>query len=93
MPLVEQKKIIEANKVIQDFKENDIQVLNGRWGPYVTDGNKNVKVPKDQDPKELSLAECEEMIATAPIKRGRFAAKKKVTKKSSKSTKKKQDAI
>ena len=39
-------------------------------GPYVTDGNKNVKVPKDQDPKELSLAECEEMIANAPIKRG-----------------------
>ncbi len=81
LPLVEQKKIIEANKVIQDFKENDIQVLNGRWGPYVTDGNKNVKVPKDQDPKELSLAECEEMIANAPIKRGRFGAKKKVVKK------------
>ena len=66
-------------------------------------GTKNVKVPKDQDPKELSLAECEEMIANAPIKRGRFAAKKKVvkkkvvkkkvTKKSSKSTTKKQDAI
>ena len=56
-------------------------MLNGRWGPYVTDGNKNVKVPKDQDPKDLSLAECEEMIANAPIKRGRFGAKKKVVKK------------
>ena len=75
MPLVEQKKIIDANKVIQDFVENGIQVLNGRWGPYITDGNKNVKVPKDQDPKkELSLAECEEMIANAPIKRGRFGS-------------------
>ena len=50
LPLVEQKKIIEANKVIQDFEEKGIQVLNGRFGPYVTDGNKNVKVPKDQDP-------------------------------------------
>ena len=81
LPLVEQKKIIEANKVIQDFEENDIQVLNGRWGPYVTDGNKNVKVPKDQDPKELSLAECQEMIENAPEKRGRFGSKKKVVKK------------
>ena len=81
LPLVEQKKIIEANKVIQDFEEKGIQVLNGRFGPYVTDGNKNVKVPKDQDPKDLSLAECEEMIENAPAKRGRFGAKKKVVKK------------
>ena len=81
LPLVEQKKIIEANKVIQDFEEKGIQVLNGRFGPYVTDGNKNVKVPKDQDPKDLSLAECEEMIENAPVKRGRFGAKKKVVKK------------
>jgi DNA topoisomerase-1 len=81
LPLVEQKKIIEANKVIQDFEEKGIQVLNGRFGPYVTDGNKNVKVPKDQDPKDLSLAECEEMIENAPAKRGRFRAKKKVVKK------------
>ena len=81
LPLVEQKKIIEANKVIQDFEEKGIQVLNGRFGPYVTDGNKNVKVPKDQDPKVLSLAECEEMIENAPAKRGRFGAKKKVVKK------------
>ncbi len=78
LPLVEQKKIIEANKIIQDFEQEGIQVLNGRWGPYVTDGSKNVKVPKDQDPKDLSLAECAEMIANAPIRRGRFGAKKKV---------------
>ena len=92
LPLVEQKKIIEANKVIQDFEEQGIQVLNGRFGPYVTDGNKNVKVPKDQDPKDLSLAECEEMIENAPVKRGRFGVKKKVVKKKvvkKKTTKKK----
>ena len=92
LPLVEQKKIIEANKVIQDFEEKGIQVLNGRFGPYVTDGNKNVKVPKDQDPKDLSLAECEEMIENAPAKRGRFGVKKKVVKKKvvkKKTTKKK----
>jgi DNA topoisomerase-1 len=78
LPLVEQKKIIEANKIIRNFEGTEIQVLNGRWGPYVTDGSKNVKVPKDQDPNELSLPECEEMIANAPEKRGRFGARKKV---------------
>lgn len=82
LPLVEQKKIIEANKIIQNFEESEIQVLNGRFGPYVTDGNKNVKVPKEQDPKDLSLEECEEMIKNAPQRRGRFGARKKaVTKK------------
>ena len=89
LPLVEQKKIIEANKVIQDFEEKGIQVLNGRWGPYVTDGSKNVKVPKDQDPKDLSLAECEEMIENAPVRRGRFGAKKKVVAKKKAVAKKK----
>ena len=89
LPLVEQKKIIEANKVIQDFEEKGIQVLNGRWGPYVTDGNKNVKVPKDQDPKGLSLSECLEMIENAPVRRGRFGAKKKVVAKKKAVAKKK----
>ena len=89
LPLVEQKKIIEANKIIQDFEGDGIQVLNGRWGPYVTDGTKNVKVPKDQDPKDLSLAECIEMIANAPIRRGRFGVKKKVATKKKVVTKKK----
>ena len=78
LPLVEEKKIIEANKVIQNFEEKGIQVLNGRFGPYVTDGTKNVKVPKDQEPKELSLEECIHMIENAPVKRGRFGTKKKV---------------
>ena len=88
LPLIEQKKIIEANKIIQNFEDKGIQVLNGRFGPYVTDGNKNVKVPKDQDPKDLSLAECEEMIENAPIRRGRFGTKKKaVVKKKSTKTK------
>ena len=93
LPLVEEKKIIEANKVIQNFEEKGIQVLNGRFGPYVTDGTKNVKVPKDQEPKELSLEECIHMIENAPVKRGRFGAKKKVIAKKKvvkkKSTKKK----
>ena len=67
----------EANKIIQNFEDKGIQVLNGRFGPYVTDGNKNVKVPKDQEPKDLTLEECIQMIENAPVRRGRFGAKKK----------------
>ena len=77
------------NKIIQTF-DDGIQVLNGRWGPYVTDGNKNGKILKDQDPKALTHQECIEILAKAPDrkKRGKKkVAKKKVTKK--KVTKKK----
>ena len=87
--LIQEKKIADANKIIQTF-DDGIQVLNGRWGPYVTDGNKNGKILKDQDPKALTHQECIEILAKAPDrkKRGKKkVAKKKVTKK--KVTKKK----
>jgi len=76
-------------------EEAGIQVLKGRWGPYVTNGEKNARVAKDVDPTELTLEICLEMIANAPEKKGRFgkkkAAKKKATtkKKAKKKTKKK----
>jgi DNA topoisomerase-1 len=54
-------------------------VLNGRYGPYITDKAKNARVPKDRDPKSLSLEECKELLAAAP-ERGR-RGKKKVAKK------------
>jgi len=57
-------------------------VLNGRYGPYVTDKTKNARCPKDRDPKSLTLEECKELLAAAPVrgKRGKKkAAKKKTT--------------
>ena len=74
---IAEKKKLDAEKIIQDFGEDGIQVLNGRWGPYVSDGKKNVKVPKDQDPKTLSLEMCRTMIAQAPEKKGRKNFRKK----------------
>jgi DNA topoisomerase-1 len=52
-------------------------VLNGRYGPYITDGAKNARMPKDRDPKSLSLEECKTLLAAAPAKgtRGRFGRK------------------
>src|SRR5690606_27356994 len=45
------------------------------FGPYITDRVKNAKIPKDRDPKTLTLDECKELIAAAPVRRGRFGAK------------------
>lgn len=56
------KKKAEKEKVIQDFTKEDIQVLNGRYGPYITDGTTNVKVPKDIDPKKLSSKDAQQML-------------------------------
>ena len=78
LELIEAKKIEDANRIIQDFEEEGIQVLNGRYGPYVTDKKKNARVPKDREPKSLTLEECKELIANAP-ERGRRGKKKKTT--------------
>lgn len=78
MELVAAKIKFDAEKLIQDFPEAKLQVLNGRYGPYITDGKKNAKIPKDTDPKSLSLERCKELIAEAPAKgAGRGRAKKK----------------
>ena len=65
------KKEADASRLIQDFPEAGIQVLNGRYGPYITDRKKNAKIPKDRDPRALSLEECRALLAAAP-ERGRF---------------------
>jgi len=46
-------------------------VLNGRYGPYIKAGKKNVKIPKDKEPAELTLEECLELAEKAPERKGR----------------------
>ncbi|HCM76800.1 MAG TPA: type I DNA topoisomerase [Cytophagales bacterium] len=76
--LIEAKRIADANKTIKVFEENpDIQILNGRYGPYIKAGKKNVKIPKDREPADLTLEECITLAENAPEKKGRFARKKK----------------
>ena len=78
LQLVAEKKEKDANRLILDFAEQGIQVLNGRYGPYVTDGEKNARIPKDiTESKTLSLEDCQELLKNAKPTRG----KKKVTKK------------
>jgi DNA topoisomerase-1 len=88
--VIEAKKLADANRIIQDFGVDDIQVLNGRYGPYITDKQRNARIPKDRDPKTLTLEECRELLAAAPQRpaRGRFGkrgAPAKVAKKAAKS--------
>ncbi|SFR94525.1 DNA topoisomerase-1 [Dyella sp. OK004] len=78
--IVQEKLEMLANRIIQDFG-NGVQVLNGRFGPYITDGEKNARIPKDQEPKELTEAQCLELLAAAPVKKGRGAFKKTAAKK------------
>ncbi len=79
LKFIEIKKQEDANKFIKEFTDEGIQVLNGRYGPYVTDGKKNAKIPKDVEPASLTLAQCQEMIAKAPARKARrkTTAKKK----------------
>jgi DNA topoisomerase-1 len=83
LELIKAKEVLDANRIIIDFPDAGIQVLNGRYGPYITDRVKNAKIPKDRDPKTLTLDECKELIAAAPERGkgrfGRFAKKKTAT--------------
>jgi DNA topoisomerase-1 len=77
LELVREKAELIANRIIKDFG-NGIQVLNGRYGPYISDGDKNARIPKDKEPRELTEAECVELLAAAPNRPkrgGRFGKK------------------
>ena len=89
LELIEEKKLADANRIILEFEEEGIQVLNGRYGPYITDKAKNARVPKDREPKSLTLEECQELLAAAPARgrRNKKKAKKKVAKKAARKKK------
>jgi DNA topoisomerase I len=86
--LIRAKAEAAANRIIKDFG-NGVQVLNGRYGPYITDGDKNARIPKDKEPKELTAEECAALLAAAPNrpKRGRFGKAAAKTAKTAKAEK------
>lgn len=75
--LYQAKLDAEAAKHIAEW--GDIQVLNGRYGPYITDGTKNVKIPKDVEPKSITEEQAKEILSKAPAKTAK--AKRATTKK------------
>jgi DNA topoisomerase I len=70
------KQEADANRIIQDFGTDNIQVLNGRYGPYISNKEKNARIPKDRDPKSITLEEARALLEAAPVRpmrgRGRF---------------------
>jgi DNA topoisomerase-1 len=78
LEVIREKQIADANRLILDFPDAGIQVLNGRYGPYITDKTRNAKIPKERDPKTLTLPECQSMLAAAPARTfGKWGRKNK----------------
>lgn len=79
--ILEAKLKADREKHIATFDEQEpvIEILNGRWGPYIKVGKNNVKIPKDTDPTSLTRKDCEKLIEAAPKKKtgGARRSKKK----------------
>ena len=97
--LIATKKQADAEKNIADFGDG-IKVLKGRFGPYITDGVKNAKIPKDTEPASITHQQAIDLLKDAPAaKKGRFVRKsaksspkktvKRVTKRAVKTRRKK----
>lgn len=75
------KRKADAEKLIKDFPTHEIQILNGRWGPYISKAKENFKIPKDKqgNPKALTIDEVLAIIDAAPKTPVKAAANKKAT--------------
>ncbi len=63
LEVMREKLAAAANRIIASFDDGAIQVLNGRYGPYVSDGTRNANVPKDRDAKAMTRDECIALLA------------------------------
>jgi len=88
LEVVAAKKQADIDRILKTFEGTDVQILKGRWGPFISNETKNARMPKDREPDSMTLEECLALLEAAPEKRGRKkSAKKKAAKK--KATKKK----
>jgi DNA topoisomerase I len=56
----------KKNRILKEFSEDDkLKVLKGKWGPYISSGRKNFKIPTEYDPEKLTLEDCHKIIAAA----------------------------
>ena len=80
--LIQAKREAAENKVIKIFEEEPgLQILNGRYGPYISYEKKNYKIPENVEPKDLNLEACFKVIelqtAKGENRKSRYSAKKK----------------
>jgi DNA topoisomerase-1 len=87
LEVVEEKKKSDAERLILSFDDHGIQVLKGRWGPFVTDESKKKgRIPKDLDASKLTLEQCQAFLAAAPEPKGKGGRKKVAKKAAAKKT-------
>jgi len=80
LELIEAKRQAEASREIKRLEgEPPLRVLNGRFGPYVTDGKKNARVPKGSDPRSLTREEAEALLSRAPAGRRKNRARRRTS--------------
>ena len=80
--LIQAKRKADAEKIIKKFDEEpELEILNGRYGPYIAYKGSNYKIPKNVEPKDLNLETCMEIIKLqeekGTVKKKKFASKKK----------------
>ena len=82
--IIEEKRENDRQKIIREFQEDeDVKILKGRWGAYLSAGGKNYKLPKSKDPQEFSFEECVNII-----KEGTSTKKTRTTRKQASTRKK-----
>ncbi|MCU0319187.1 MAG: hypothetical protein MUE88_03820 [Flavobacteriales bacterium] len=69
--LIEAKLAGARQNVLKEFEGSVVQVLDGRYGPYITDGNKNANLPKDTKAEDLTLERALALLAEAPERKGK----------------------
>ncbi len=80
--VIRAKQEADAKKLVKDFGVDGIRILNGRWGPYLADAERNARIPKDREPESITLEEARKLLADAPVRKRRWG--KKVVKKAAK---------
>ena len=80
--LVVAKREAAENKIIKTFADDaDLQVLNGRYGPYIAYKKKNYKIPENIEPADLTVEACFKLMEVQKAKdenrKARYNAKKK----------------
>lgn len=74
--LIEAKRKADAERLIADFPDEGIQILKGRWGPFIKKGKENFKIPKGTEATDLDLEAVLKIIEEAPEKKPRRRSRK-----------------
>ncbi len=84
--LINEKRERDKKKIIKSFKNNDLQILKGRFGPYINYKSKNYRIPKNNDPEKMTEKDCLEIINKKEEKNNntKKSTKKKTTRKTTK---------